>query len=63
MILLGVLITLILPAQGVYSLWGMTYSGGTAGGGVIFRTSNRGNNFQKIHDFDEEEWDYIPGDT
>ncbi len=41
-------------SQGIFQLWGMTVYGGTADGGVIFKTDGRGNNFEKVYDFDTE---------
>ena len=45
------LIRVILPAQGVYQLWGMTSAGGTQNTGVIFSTDAAGNNFQLRQQF------------
>ncbi|HTE32032.1 MAG TPA: choice-of-anchor tandem repeat GloVer-containing protein, partial [Chryseolinea sp.] len=56
--LLAVLCTLffagLLPAQGVYELWGMTYRGGAHNGGVIFRMDSAANNFQLKYEFDAD---------
>lgn len=42
---------LLLQAQGIYQLWGMTPAGGKEGIGVIFKTDGNGNNFQIKYDF------------
>ncbi|MBL0357004.1 MAG: hypothetical protein IPP72_09015 [Chitinophagaceae bacterium] len=43
--------SILLPAQGVYQLWGMTQAGGKDDQGVIFNTDGAGNKFRLKHEF------------
>ena len=42
---------LLLSAQGVYQLWGMTPAGGENNLGVIYNTNANGDNFRLKHNF------------
>lgn len=42
---------LLLQAQGIYNMWGITNSGGSEGLGVIYKTDGAGNHFQVQHNF------------
>ncbi len=47
----ALLSTMLLPAQGVYQLWGMTPFGGPDNLGLLFNTDGKGNNFTIKHPF------------
>lgn len=46
--------SILVNAQGIYQMWGMTQSGGTSNAGTIFSTNSLGNNFQNRYSFKNE---------